>query len=307
MFRKGVRQYIYFCLVNASTGAAMTGATVAGHLSADGGSQTSVTGIIVEDGLGQYHLFASIGDMSWNNIGFLFTATGAIPVHICIATTAADPSDAVRFGLTALPAVASGSAGAIPTTGTGANQISVASGKVAAVTCDTLTTYTGNTPQTGDAFARVGAAGAGLTALGDARIANLDVAVSTRTKPADTQAAVTLVATTTNLTNAPGAGDFTAAMKSSLNAATPASVVGAVGSVTNTGAIADKVLGRSLATGADGGHTVQDALRALRNKIDLVSVPGFALVYQENGTTEAWRAALVTNAGALPITEVSPT
>src|ERR1043166_4481606 len=35
---------------------------------------------------------------------------------------------------------------------------------------DTVTTYTGNTPQTGDAYARLGAAGAGLTALGDARI-----------------------------------------------------------------------------------------------------------------------------------------
>lgn len=43
-----------------------------------------------------------------------------------------------------------------------------------------IDTYTGNTPQTGDAFARVGAAGAGLTALGDARLANLDAAVSTR-------------------------------------------------------------------------------------------------------------------------------
>lgn len=30
---------------------------------------------------------------------------------------------------------------------------------------DTLTTYTGNTPQTGDAYARIGAAGAGLTAV----------------------------------------------------------------------------------------------------------------------------------------------
>lgn len=103
---------------------------------------------------------------------------------------------------------------------------------------DTMTTYTGNTPQTGDSFARIGAAGAGLTALGDTRIANLDAAVSSRTKPADTQARVTLVdtatvtTTATNLTNAPTNGDFTAVMKTSLNAATPASVVGAVGSVT---------------------------------------------------------------------------
>jgi hypothetical protein len=84
---------------------------------------------------------------------------------------------------------------------------------------DALTTYTGNTPQTGDSFARVGAAGAGLTALGDARLANLDAAISTRTKPADTQAAVTTV---TNLTNAPTAGDLTATMKASVTAAATA-------------------------------------------------------------------------------------
>lgn len=91
---------------------------------------------------------------------------------------------------------------------------------------DTVTAYTGNTPQTGDSYARIGAAGVGLTNLGDARIANLDATISSRTKPADTQAAVTLVATTTNLTNAPTAGDLTAAMKTSVTtaatAATPA-------------------------------------------------------------------------------------
>ena len=62
---------------------------------------------------------------------------------------------------------------------------------------DTLTTYTGNTVQTGDSYAKVndgiiglaaikgyvddiGVAGAGLTALGDTRLANLDAAVSSR-------------------------------------------------------------------------------------------------------------------------------
>ena len=83
--------------------------------------------------------------------------------------------------------------------------------------------------QTGDSYARIGAAGASLTALGDTRIANLDATVSSRTKPADTQAAVTLVTTTTNLTNAPTAGDLTATMKTSVttaaSAATPAVTV----------------------------------------------------------------------------------
>jgi hypothetical protein len=39
------------------------------------------------------------------------------------------------------------------------------SGTTLAYTISTLTTYTGNTPQTGDAYARIGAAGAGLTAV----------------------------------------------------------------------------------------------------------------------------------------------
>jgi hypothetical protein len=75
-----------------------------------------------------------------------------------------------------------------------------------------------------------------------ANLDNLDAAISTRTKPADTQAAVTLVTTTTNLTNAPTAGDFTATMKSSLNAATPAST----GSI--TGDVSGKVLGGGAGT-----------------------------------------------------------
>lgn len=43
--------------------------------------------------------------------------------------------------------------------------------------------------------------------------------------PASTMDSLTLVATATNLTNAPTAGDFTSAMKTSLNAATPAVTV----------------------------------------------------------------------------------
>jgi hypothetical protein len=64
----------------------------------------------------------------------------------------------------------------------------------------TINAYTGDTPQTGDSFARLGLAGVGLTNLGDTRIANLDATVSSRTKPADTQARVTLVDTVTAVT-----------------------------------------------------------------------------------------------------------
>lgn len=85
---------------------------------------------------------------------------------------------------------------------------------------------------TQDLQTQVGTAGAGLTALGDTRLANLDATVSSRLAPAGT------LATVTNLTNAPTSGDLTATMKTSVTtaatAATPtaAAVTGAVGSVT---------------------------------------------------------------------------
>ena len=74
-----------------------------------------------------------------------------------------------------------------------------------------LTTASVN--QTGDAYGRIGAAGAGLTAVGDTRMANLDATISSRLAPAGT------LATVTSLTNAPTVGDWNATMKSSLTTA----------------------------------------------------------------------------------------
>jgi hypothetical protein len=277
----------------------MTGATIGSigkFRTIDGASQASMTGTITETANGQYQMALSQADTNGNDVAWLFTYTGAIAVNFNVATTAADPTDSVRFGLTAMPNAAASAVGGLPvavdtsgrvdvlkingtsqtardlgasvliSSGSGAGQLDVTSGVIksnlaqilgtaltetagylaaafkqffniasptstlnllTAVT--TLTTYTGNTPQTGDSYARIGAAGAGLTALGDARVANLDAAISTRTKPADTQAAVTTV---TNLTNAPTAGDLTATMKTSVTsaatAATPTVTAGTV-------------------------------------------------------------------------------
>lgn len=68
------------------------------------------------------------------------------------------------------------------------------------------------------------------------------------------------ITTTTNLTNAPTAGDFTAAMKTSLNAATPASVTGSVGSVTaRVTANADQVAGSATAATNLGAQLLAQA------------------------------------------------
>jgi hypothetical protein len=108
MIRKNVAgQHLYFSLINATTGAALTGATVTGYRAIDGGAQASVTGAISEEANGQYKLALSQADTNGNQIGFLFMATGAIPRHVLVIATAADPTDAAAFGLSRLDAAVS--------------------------------------------------------------------------------------------------------------------------------------------------------------------------------------------------------
>jgi hypothetical protein len=78
----------------------------------------------------------------------------------------------------------------------------------------------------------------------------------------------------------------------------------ATGDIPTTAQIADKVLGRNLAGGSDGGRTVQDALRFSRNRWTLSG--GVLTVYAENDSTVAWTSAVTTNAAADPVTGSDP-
>jgi len=81
------------------------------------------------------------------------------------------------------------------------------------------------------------------------------------------------ITTVTNLTNAPTVGDFNATMKTSLNAATPASVVGAVGSV--TGNVGGNV------TGSVGSLATQAKADVNAEVLDVLNVDTFAEPGQE--------------------------
>lgn len=107
----------------------VTGATVTGKVSKNGATGVSPTGTITQvdatNNPGLYKLAANATDS--NTLGPLwghFTATGCDPTDVLLAEIVAfDPQDGVHFGLTALPNAAAASAGGIPTSGTGANQI----------------------------------------------------------------------------------------------------------------------------------------------------------------------------------------
>lgn len=103
-----------FGLVDATAGGPKTGATVSAYRTIDGGLQAAATGTVTEKGNGQYWFALSQADTNGNEISFQFVATGAVPCEKTIITTAADPTDGVRLGLTSLANAAAGSANGFP-------------------------------------------------------------------------------------------------------------------------------------------------------------------------------------------------
>lgn len=105
MYRKNTSgQFLCVQLLLTATGAVATGLSPAMRRCIDG-TFAAGGGTFTEDGTtGSYKYAMSQADTNGNDISFITTATGAIPVCINIVTTAADPTNATTFGLTNLDA-----------------------------------------------------------------------------------------------------------------------------------------------------------------------------------------------------------
>jgi hypothetical protein len=86
-------QVIPFALVNATTGAALTGATVTTVVSKDG-TQAAGGGTVTELGGGQYKYVPTQAETNVTNLGVLFTATNAVPKDVSLYTIGQDPTAA---------------------------------------------------------------------------------------------------------------------------------------------------------------------------------------------------------------------
>ncbi|QEL18313.1 fimbrial protein [Limnoglobus roseus] len=74
----------------------------------------------------------------------------------------------------------------------------------------------------------------------------------------------------------------------------------------STAAVADRVLGRNLAGGSDGGRTVRDAIRPGRNKVTFNNDGTFD-VYDETDSVIAWSGTYARGAASLgPLTTTDP-
>lgn len=149
------RKELFFALDSTSTtGAGKTGAS--GTMSAyyvrndTTPTATSITSpafaeVSSANMPGVYYLTVPVGAFASGatTCVVMITGTGMAPVAMEYQLVGYDPTDGVRLGLTALPNVAQGSAGALITSGTGTAQLSVASGAVTVGTMNSSTISSG--------------------------------------------------------------------------------------------------------------------------------------------------------------------
>ena len=248
MLRKNTAgQHLHITGVHITTGAIVSAATWTQRRCLDG-TFAAGAATITEDGVtGFYKVALAQADTNANNIGFLFTATNCVPVTLNALTTAADPSDAVRFGLTGLANATAGGAGGLPIVGTGANNFkSDASANVtfANTLIATVTTLTNLPAITANWLTAAGIAATALNGKGDWNIGKTGYAL--------TLADWNVGKTGYSLTATTGLGAQTANITGNLSGSV-GSVTGAVGSVTGAvGSVAAGGINRA-AFAADTG------------------------------------------------------
>lgn len=150
-----------------------------------------------------------------------------------------------------------------------------------------------HSPQSGDSFARLGANGAGLTALGDARLANLDAAVSTRLATAGYTAPPTVGAIADGVWDEGLAGHLTAGSAgAALNDASgidgtdlASAVLDALSSDYDT----PGTIGASIVSGGTGGgltaqETADAVWQAVATDYDDSTTQGYKLRYTSTAT-----------------------
>ncbi len=79
-------QNFTFELVNVTNSNALTGATIVGFTSKDGGAQASTTGTFSELGNGVYNYAPTQAETNGNCVSFLITASSAVPENLMFLT-----------------------------------------------------------------------------------------------------------------------------------------------------------------------------------------------------------------------------
>jgi hypothetical protein len=282
--------------------AGKTGASPTVTISKNGGAFGSPAGAVTEVANGWYKVAGNATDTG--TLGPLIlhaTASGADPCDVLYEVVAVNPQS-TAFGLslaktTNITGFNDIAATDIVTSGA----ITTSSGKVSGVVLvDTLTTYTGNTVQTGDSFARIGAAGAGLTDLASAaNLATVDTVVDAIKVKTDSltftgddvhafvhQMVANVITAGTFATDAFGADEFSAAavtkIQAGLSTLTTSQVNAEMVDVLATDTYAEPGQGAPAATTTLAAK-LNYLYKLMRNKITQTSTT--LSVFADDGTT----------------------
>ena len=223
---------------------------------------TSATLSLVSLNAGEYYVELTASEVSCPGVAAIhYRSAAAIPNSTYFKCVKFDSNDSMRFGLFALPNAAAAAAGGLITVGTGTGQLNVSSGSVGILA----------------------ATHSGVTIQGLSNYANISNVTLQPTEYSNVTVRLGLV----NYSGATvGVGNIAAGTYSAVTVAAN-DLAQSVRSQ-----IADDFLLRSIAGGAPGGRTVQDALRFLRNRF---LIDGSTMtVYTEDDSTSAWTASVST-------------
>jgi hypothetical protein len=219
-----------------------------------------------------------------------YRSANALPNSTYFQISPLNSNDSMRAGLFALPNAAAEAAGGLITRGTGTGQLTVSSGSVGLIAqVHSGATVAGLTSGvTLFAGTHSGATIQGLTLLNSGVTINnaLYSAVTVRVD------AITYSGVTVNVANiAPGVYS---------------GVTIAVNDIAQSvrSQIADDLLFRDIAGGGFGGRSVQEALYALRNRVDLEG--STMTVYTADDVSSSWTASVSTTGVSQFISGVNP-
>jgi hypothetical protein len=293
----------------------LTGASPTVVLSKNGATFAAPAGAVTEVGNGWYKVAGNATDTdTLGPLALHATTTSADPSDILVAEIVAyNPQDAVHLGLSCLPNTAVTTNASLLTSGTGTDQLSVASGRI------DLGKILGT--------ASAGTAGYMAPDWGHINAPTTTVAL-TNTTISNTQVVASVTGAVGSVTGAVGSvtGNVGGNVNGSVGSVASGGIVTAsiaagsivtgsffTGAITSAvlnasaeNAIADALLARNIAGGSSSGRIVSEALYPLRNLWSVNTVSGVYSVYMVDDTTVAWTSSLTTNAAAIPITGSDP-
>lgn len=235
---------------------------------------TAATLSAVSVNAGEYYVELSASEVSCPGVASVqYRSATALPNSTYFKCVKYDSNDSVRLGLFALPNAAAAASGGLITVGTGTGQLNVSAGSVGILAA----THSGVTIQ-------------GLSNY--ANISNVTIAPGTYSN-------VTVRLDIVSYSGATiGVGNIAPGTYSGVSI----EVMNTAQSVRSL--IADDFLRRNIAGGSAGGRSVQDALRVLRNRVEISGSTG--TVYTEDDTTSAFTFSVTTTADTSLIAGINP-